>query len=114
MRTKEQKDRDLRYYELAEYFRSKAMESNPSIGCDMILHNLAERCPPQFIEDMDGYLCGKLLGMLECCFDALQHVPDDRSTPYCVKAALSRLGMLIVDIKDPKLKEMEEIINGRN
>lgn len=112
MRAREKKDKDLRYYELAEYFRSKAMETNPSIGCDMILHNLAEQCPPQHLEYMDSWLCAKLITLLESSLEALQSVPIDRATPFQVRAALSHIGQNLTDINDPKLKEMKELFDG--
>jgi len=107
------KDRDLKHYELLEYFGSISRKSDPSIAGDMILHSIAERCPSHYLEDMDAYMCGKLITLVECCLEALQSVPDDRATPFQVKAALSHLGQYLADIADPKLKELEELLNGK-
>ena len=107
------KDKQLRQYELLEYFGDIAREANAETAGDILLHNIAESCPPHFMEDMDAYICGKLVGLLEVCLDALQSVPKDAYTPFQVKAALSHLGQQLVDINDPRLKELREMINGK-
>ena len=111
MAERKPKDKNLKAYELLEYFGTIARGADVSIAGDMILHNIAEKCPAHYMEDMDAYLCGKLITIIEECLDALQSVPDDRATPYPVKAALSRLGQFIADIQDPKLKELEKLLN---
>lgn len=114
MAERKPKDSDLRRYELLEYFGAIARNTDMGIAGDMILHNIVEKCPSQYIEDMDSWLNGKLLGLLECCLEALQSVPDDRATPFPVRAALSRMGQWLADIGDPNLKELEELLNGRS
>ena len=107
-----EKDRNLKRYELLEYFGAIARGADMSTAGDMIIHNIAERCPAAYIDDMDAFICGKLCGLVEVCLDALQSIPYDRTTPYQVKAALSRIGSYLADIGDPKHKELEDIING--
>lgn len=107
------KDSNLRHYELLEYFGDIARGANPECAGDVLLHSMAERCPPQYLEDMDSYICGKLVGLFEICLEALQSIPSDRSTPFQVKAALSHIGQSLADINDPRLKELEELINGK-
>jgi len=109
---KQIKDTQLRQYELLEYFADIARGSDSSVAGDILLHGIAERCPAQYMEDMDTYICGKLVGIFEICLDALQSVPNDRATPSAVKAALSLIGQNLADINDPKLKELKETLNG--
>lgn len=106
------KDRQLRQYEIMEYFAKIARESDPKVSGDMLLHRIAEDCPPQYMEDMDAYICGKLIGLFEVCLEALQSVPYDSVTPVCVKNALSVIGSYITDIKDPKIQEMKDLMDG--
>lgn len=112
MATRTPKDRDLRQYELLEYFGAIARATDVNIAGDMILHGIAERCPAQYLEDMDAWMCGKLITLLESCLEALQSIPMDRATPFQVKATLSHIGRYLSDIKDPKLKEFEGLLNG--
>ena len=107
------KDKDLKQYELLEYFEGIARQSDIAIAGDIILHRIAEGCPGQYMEDIEGYMCGKLITLLESCLDALQSVSDDRATPFQVRAALSHIGRYLADISDPKLREWEELINGK-
>lgn len=106
------KDKQLRQYELLEYFWAIARAADPQVAGDMLIHSIAEQCPPQYLEDMDTYICGKLVGLFEVCLEGLQSVPHDRATPVQVKSALSHIGQYLTDIKDPKLAELKEMING--
>lgn len=112
MATRTPKDKALKHYELLEYFSAIARAADLNTASDMVLHNLAEKCPAQYMEDMDAWLCSKLMGLLESCLEALQSVPIDRATPFQVKAALSHIGQHLTDIRDPKLKELEDLLNG--
>ena len=107
------KDKQLRHYELLEYFGDIAKGADPQCAGDILLHSIAEQCPPQYMEDMDTYICGKLVGLFEVCLEGLQSIPTDRATPFQVKAALSHIGQYLADINDPKLKELKDLINGR-
>lgn len=112
MATRTPKDKALKHYELLEYFSAIARAADLNTAGDMILHNLAEQCPPQHLEYMDSWLCAKLISLLESSLEALQSVPIDRATPFPVKAALSHIGQNLTDINDPKLKEIKELLNG--
>lgn len=105
------KEKQLRHYELLEYFGTISRSVETSEAGDRILHNLAENCPAQYLEDLDTYICGKLVALLEVCLEGLQSVPNDRATPFQVKAALSHIGQYLVDIGDPHLKELKDLIN---
>ena len=107
------KDKQLRQHELLEYFGEVARNHDPQYSGEIILHSIAESCPAHFMEDMDSYICGKLVGLVEICLEALQSVPKDSYTPVQVKSALSLLGQYLADINDPKLKELKEMINGK-
>ena len=107
-----EKDKQLKKYELLEYFAAIARGAEARIGGEMIIHNIAEMCPPQYIEDIDSYICGKLCGLVEICLEALQNVPYDRTTPIQVKSALSVLGTYLDDLSDPKLAEARELMNN--
>ena len=109
---KQPKDKQLRQYELLEYFADIARGADTSVAGDILLHSIAEKCPAQYMEDIDTYICGKLVGIFEICLDALQSIPTDRATPSAVKAALSLIGQNLADINDPKLKELKETLNG--
>ena len=106
------KDRQLKQYELMEYFGEIARQRDPKVSGDMLLHRIAEDCPAQYLEDMDTYICGKLVGLFEVCLEALQSVPNDRATPIAVKSALTLIGQYLADIKDPKLQEMKEVMDA--
>ena len=106
------KDKQLRQYELMEYFGAIARATDAVKSGDIILQNIAEDCPAQYLEDIDSYICGKLLGMVEICLDALQSVPHDRTTPSNVKAALAHIGTFLADVKDPLREELREIVHG--
>lgn len=112
MAVRKPKDSDLRRYELLEYFSAIARNADITMAGDIILHNIVEKCPAHYLDEVDSYMSGKLLVLLECCLEALQSVPDDRATPFPVKSALSRLGQWLTDIGDPNLKELEELLNG--
>lgn len=106
------KDKQLKQYELMEYFGAIARALDPAQASDMLIRNLAEGCPARYLEDLDMYITGKLLALVESCIIALQSVPHDRSTPIQVKAALSQIGVHLSDIKDPKREELKELMNG--
>lgn len=110
---KQTKDPQLRQYELLQYFADIAKGADSKCAGDIILHSIAEQCPPQYIEDIDTYICGKLVSLFEICLEGLQSIPTDRATPIQVKAALSHIGQYLADINDPKLKELKDLINGR-
>lgn len=107
------KDKDLKQYELMQYFAEIARQADPSIVGDMILHNIAGGCPTIYMEDIDAWICGRLVGLLENCIEALQSVPKDRATPMMVECALSVVGQHLVDINDPKLRELGALIDGK-
>lgn len=109
---KPQKDKQLRQYELMEYFGAITRGSDPVKAGDIILRNIAEDCPAPYLEDIDTYICGKLLGLVEICIAGLQSVPHDRTTTNEVKAALAHLGTYLTDIKDPARQELKELMNG--
>ena len=106
------KDRQLRHYELMEYFGGISRVTEPQKAGDIIIHNIAEKCPAYYLDDIDAYMCGKLLGIVEVCLEALQSIPNDRATPFQVKAALSHIGQYLTDITDPRLQELKELIDA--
>ena len=95
--------------ELLRYFENITVNTPTEECAEKILKHVTDSCPDSFKEDLDTYICGKLLGIIESLISGLKCVVEYREIlPPAILACYSYLGTHIADPKDDKLKEWED------